>query len=98
MRVFYSPEVAALVEKLQLQDHARLERTRKFFEDYGFQIGSKYIKKITTTGVWELRAGRVRLFLCLQGSSAFGVYLIIKKTQKLPKRDIQLAEKRCRDL
>ena len=55
MQVFYIKEVTQFVQRLSKQDWARLRRTRKLFEDYGFQIGPKYIKKITTT-IWELRA------------------------------------------
>jgi len=34
------------------------------------------------------------LFLYIKGDKAFGVHIIFKKTQKLPKKDIRLAEKR----
>lgn len=97
MKVFYPIDVAKLVDELSLQDHARLERTRQFFEDHGFQIGPKYIKKIRS-GIWELRAGKFRLFLCIRGDTAIGVYLVHKKSQKLLQRDIRLAEKRCREI
>jgi len=46
MRIFYIPEVVDFTERLSYQDYARLNRVRKLFERYGFQIGQKYIKKI----------------------------------------------------
>ena len=98
MKVFYSTEVAKFVEELSLQDHTRLERTRKLFEEYGFQIGSKYIKKVTKSSVWELRAGKIRLFLCIKGENAVGVHAIYKKSQKLHLADVRLAEKRCKSV
>lgn len=98
MKVFYSGEVVKFVETLNKQDNAKLTRTRKFFEEYGFEIGQKYIKKITKSGVWELRAGKVRLFLCIVNNKAFGFHAIYKRSQKLPKRDIRLAERRCKKL
>ena len=94
IEVFYTIEVIKFINKLSSQDSARLDRTRKFFEEYGFQIGSKYIKKITQTGIWELRAGNIRLFLCIRGNKAFGIHIIFKKTQKLNRKDIEIAEKR----
>ena len=97
MKVFYLDKVAEFIEKLTYTDSARLERTRKFFEEYGFKIGPKYVKKIAD-GIWELRAGNIRLFLCVRGESAYGVHIIYKKSQKLPKKDIELAEKRCKQL
>lgn len=98
MKVFYSTEVIKFIEDLGSKDNARLTRTRKFFEENGFLIGNKYIKKISKAGVWELRSGKVRLFLCIGQSRAFAVHAIYKKSQKLPRNDIKLAEKRCNDL
>lgn len=97
MKVFYTDEVAKLIEKLDHPDHTRVQRTREFFENHGFQIGPKYIKKIRS-GIWELRAGKFRLFLCIIGDTAIGVHFIHKKSQKLLQRDIRLAEKRCREI
>lgn len=94
MKVFYSAEVEKFIRELNSQEGARLDRTRKFFEEYGFQIGPKYVKKISRAGIWELRAGDIRLFLCVKGNSAFGVHIIRKKSQKLSKNDIEIAEKR----
>ncbi len=98
MKVYYSDEVVKFIDKLSDQDNARLTRTRKFFEEYGFQIGPKYIKKITSSGIWELRAGKLRIFLCIKGDKAYGVHIIYKKSQKLVKQDIKLAEKRGKEL
>lgn len=96
MKVFYLPEVANFIEKLSCQEHTRLTRVRKLFEEYSFQIGVKYIKKITASGIWELKAGKIRLFLYIKGDKAIGVHIIRKKSQKLPIRDIKLAEKRSK--
>ena len=98
MKVHYLSEVVDFIERLPFADHTRVQRIRKLFEDYGFQIGQKYIKKITGSNLWELRAGRIRLFLCIKGEEAFGIHIIKKKTQKLARHDIRLAEKRCKEL
>jgi len=98
MKVFYLPEVADFIEKLNYQEHARLNRVRELFEEYSFRIGVKYIKKVTPTGIWELRAGKIRLFLYVKENKAIGVHIIRKKSQKLLKKDIRLAEKRSRQL
>ena len=98
MKVFYTPEVVEFTERLSRQDYARFDRTRKIFERYGFQVGQKFIKKVTISGIWELRAGNIRLFLGIKRDRAIGVHIIRKKTQKLPIKDIKLAEKRFRKL
>lgn len=97
-RVLYLPEVAEYIENLNPKDHARLSRTRQLFEERGFIIGKKYIKKITRGNLWELRAGKIRLFLCIRGSTAVSIHIIQKKSQKLPLKDIKLAERRCSQL
>ncbi len=93
MKVVYLEEVGGFIEKLNNNDSGRLTRTKEFFEIYGFQIGPKYIKKIKQN-LWELRTGRIRLFLYIKGSMAFGVHILYKKSQKLSKKDIKLAVKR----
>lgn len=44
--------------------------------------------------LWELRAKRVRIFLLISGNTGIAVHGIIKKTQKTPRKDIELAESR----
>jgi len=97
-RVLYLPGVSKYIENLNPKDHARLSRTRQLFQERGFIVGQKYIKKITKGSLWELRAGKIRLFLCISGNTAVGVHIIQKKSQKLPLKDIKLAERRCKQL
>ena len=97
MRVFYLEEVFKFIDNLDFRDRSRLDRTIKFFENSGFQIGPKYIKKLTTD-IWELRAGSIRLFIYVKGNSAHGVNIIRKKSQKLPKKEIYLAVKRSHQI
>jgi len=97
MKVFYNEEVAGFVHKLNEDDWAVLKRTRKLFEYYGFQIGPKYIKKIGKN-LWELRAGKIRLFLSIKDGTAYGVHIIYKKSQKLPQKDLKLAIKRSQQV
>ena len=98
MKVYYLSEVVKAFKTLNGSDQAKVDRTREFFEKYAFQVGPKYIKKVTTSGIWELRAGKVRLFLYITNNKAVGVHLIYKKTNKLPIKDIKLAERRSKKL
>jgi len=97
MKTFYFKEIHSELNRLSNQDAARLKRVRQLFETYGFQIGPKYVKKITST-IWELRAGTIRLFVCIKGSNIFGVHIITKKSRKIPKQDIDLAVKRAQKI
>jgi len=98
MKVFYSIEVIKFLEKLKLGDVARVQRVRKLFEEYGFFIGKKYIKKLTKSGIWEMRAGKIRVFVGFKGENGYGVHAIYKKSQKTPIKDIKLAENRIKDI
>jgi len=97
MKVVYSGEAERFIRKINTSDSGRLARTKEFFELYGFQVGPKYVKKIRGN-LWELRTGKIRLFLCIKGNMAFGVHILYKKSQKLPKKDIKLAVKRSEEI
>lgn len=75
---------------------ARVDRIYDLFEIYGTYLPSKYLKKITKE-VWELRPGDLRLFLTIRGSKGFVVHAIFKKTQKTPKKDLELAIQRIKE-
>lgn len=98
MKVDFIEETEDFVNKLNLSDKTRLYRVRDVFQEVGFSIGPKYVKKISSKGIWELRAGRIRLFLYINGEQAVCVHSIYKKSQKLHDRDIKLAERRSKQL
>jgi len=97
MKVYYFAEVVEFLEKIEESEKARVTRTREFFEKHGFKVGPKYIKKIKKN-IWELRAGSIRVFLYIIGERAIGVHAIRKKSQKIPLKDIKLAEKRSQEV
>ena len=97
MIIVYTQETEHFARNLTPQDRARLYRVKEYFERNGFSIGSKYIKKVTDD-LWELRAGRIRLLLFIKKDMFICVYAFYKKTQKLPKQYIKLAEKRIKQL
>jgi len=98
MKVLYSTEVIEFLKELSLKDHTRIQRVRETFERFGFGIGQKYIKKITKSGLWELRAGKIRVFVIIRGDIGYGVHAIYKKSQKTPIKDLNLAERRGKQL
>ena len=98
MKVLYFKGVEEFISSLNDDDRGRIVRTAKFFEESAFSIGPKYIKKISKIGIWELRSGKVRLFLYIKGKDAICVHAIYKKSQKLKSNDIKLAEKRSKEL
>jgi|SRR3989344_473096 len=97
MKVYYFEEALKFLARLNDKERARVSRTREFFEKYDFSIGPKYIKKVKPN-LWELRASTIRLFLYIVGEKAVGIHIIRKKSQKLPLKDVKLAEKRSKEI
>lgn len=84
------------MESLDNARRARIDRFYDLFEIYGMFVPARYLKKIAKN-VWELRPGDIRLFLTIKGNKGLVVHGIRKKTQKVPKRDLNLAIKRIKE-
>lgn len=90
-------KVKEFINSLDGARRARIDRIYYHFEEYGRFLPSKYLKKIGRE-VWELRPGDIRLFLTIAGTSGYVVHGIYKKTQKVSKKDLELAIKRIKQL
>ncbi len=95
MKVIYHPEVEECIRTLPEKDNSRVVKIIDLFEDYKFNLTQVYLKKITK-GIWELRAGRYRLLFGIIRGDAIIVSMFMKKTQKTPKQEINLAISRLR--
>lgn len=84
------------IDSLDKIRKARVDRFYYLFEDYGFNLPDKYLRKVKGD-IWELRPGNVRLFLTIKGTTGFVVHAILKKSQKIPKKDLDLAIKRAKE-
>lgn len=89
-------KVKKFIEDLDDTRKARIDRLYDLFEEYGPSLSGKYLKKIDRA-VWELRPGDVRLFLTIKKNKAFVIHGIRKKSQKIPKKDLNLAIKRIKE-
>lgn len=96
MKVSNDPRVDRIIRSISTKDNARIVQVTELFEEHGFSIPALYLKKLTRN-LWEFRAGRWRLLFGLVGSGAIIVHIFLKKTQKTPKREIDLATKRFRE-
>lgn len=79
----------------------RLSRTRVTFEidlleKHGIDLGMPYSKKINSR-IWELRTSgrqRVRILYHVCGTKIYLLNWFVKKSQKLPIRELRLAIRR----
>ncbi|MEK7521887.1 MAG: type II toxin-antitoxin system RelE/ParE family toxin [Patescibacteria group bacterium] len=81
---------------LDKADRARVDRYYYLFDEYGPTLTTKYLKKLEKD-IWELRPGKLRLFLIIKGNVGYVVHGIKKKTQKTPRRELELVRKRIRE-
>jgi len=84
-------------EKLKTKLLARIG----FLEEKGIYLSKPHAKKLTNTDIWELKIkhkrNEYRILYFFSGVKVILVHAFMKKRQKVPKREIELAEKRKRD-
>ncbi len=87
--------IEQFLNRLSIKDKARVDRTVHLFKNKDFLLDERYLKKLSKL-IWELRPGRIRLLLGIVNSEAIIVNAFMKKTQKTPKKEIDLAIARLR--
>ena len=95
MEIIYYPGVEKKILDLDRKNKSRIIKIIDFFEKYGFQLSSEYLKKINKE-IWELRAGRHRLLFGVIRQFGIVVNIFYKKTQKTPLKEIKLAISRIK--
>ncbi|EKD84532.1 MAG: hypothetical protein ACD_38C00206G0006 [uncultured bacterium] len=96
-KILTDVRIKEFIDSLDSGRKARIDRVYSLFERYGRFLPGKYLKKLTSD-VWELRPGDIRLFLGMKGNTAYIVHGIYKKTKKTPKKDLDLAVKRFKEI
>lgn len=81
---------------MQEKDSAQVASIIELFIKYGFKLPDLFLKKLTNN-VCELRPGRWRLLFGLVRGEAIIVNIFLKKTQKTPIKEIELAKKRLKN-
>lgn len=66
------------------------------FKENGFHMTGKYLKKLNSN-LWELRPGNIRLLFGRVGKEFIIVNAFRKKTQKTPKQEIEIGNRRVKE-
>ena len=93
-------EIDKFILKLDAQTQARVLRHLDLLEKYGYKLGMPYSKSLHG-GLFELRitgSKQVRILYCFHKGAIYLLHAFIKKVNKIPKRDINLAIKRLKML
>jgi len=96
MQVLYYEVVKAFVKKLQKSTQPKVLRAIELLEQYGQNLSMPHAKKVTNL-LYELRirgTQEVRIFYVIQEDTAILLHVFLKKTQKIPRREIETTKKR----
>lgn len=93
-------EIDKFILNLDIQTKARVLRYLELLEKYEYKLGMPYSKSLHG-GLFELRITgnkQVRILYCFHKGKAYLLHSFIKKTNKIPKKEIELAMKRFKML
>lgn len=101
--VFLNPVVAAEVEALPDDMRARLGRLFQIIQSYGFEGLPRDGVKHLEDKLWEMRVtGRDgisrAIYVTASGRRAVVVRAFVKKTQKTPRRELEIARQRAKEV
>jgi len=92
IRIF-DESLEKFIKSLQKPTIAKLLRTIDLLEKFGQKLGLPHTKKISTR-LFELRVPgkqEVRIFYSFHKSQIFLLHGFVKKSQKIPRREIRVA-------
>lgn len=93
MQIVIDARVQETIENLEKSDQARLLRHLELLEEYGFNLSSKFVKKLSSQ-IWELRPGGVRLLFGKVENRLVVVHCFKKQSQKTPRKELVTAQQR----
>jgi mRNA-degrading endonuclease RelE of RelBE toxin-antitoxin system len=91
----FDPRAEKFIEKLSGKDLGKALEYIDLFEEFGFNLEQRYLKKVLGP-VWELRPGRVRLFVYVKSRIPVVVHATFKKSRRITNRDIKTIESRIK--
>jgi len=90
--------VKEFINKLTNKKQAKVVWMLQLLKQHGKSLPKQYLKYLAKTRyLWELKVGIYRIFLSfLEKKNILLIHTIVKKTQKIPKKDIKLSIKRLK--
>lgn len=100
--VYYNNQVQEKVLSFPAKILARYLKLTDLMEEYGSNLGMPHTEALGK-GLFELRIkaseGIGRVFYCtLKGKKIYMLHCFIKKTQKTPKQELEIARERLKEL
>lgn len=86
-------EFERFIFKLEKSSRARLTRDISLLKENGLDLRMPFAKKIDNK-LWELRIGgkqKVRVIYSIKGNQIYIIHWFIKKSKKIPKKELETA-------
>lgn len=96
----FNNSVEKFIESLDDPTQAKIAWMGELLKRFGPELGMPYSKKVFGK-IFELRIHsiqNVRIFYTFHGGYAFLLHGFVKKSDKIPKREIETAIRKARDL
>jgi phage-related protein len=99
---YYNEDLKEVILALPDKLLARYLKLAELMEKYGADLGMPHTESLGK-GLFELRVkgkeGIARVFFCTKiGKKILMLHCFIKKTQKIPKKELELARKRLKEV
>ena len=94
MQINIDPEVEKFIFSVEKQTIAKILRTIDLLEKFGHKLGMPHSKKVSGQ-LFELRIRgqqEIRIFYCFHKGLIYLLHGFIKKSQKIPRKELQNAE------
>ncbi|OGM15909.1 hypothetical protein A2V56_04805 [Candidatus Woesebacteria bacterium RBG_19FT_COMBO_42_9] len=95
MKLIFDPRAEKFLDKIRDKERTKVFEYILLFEEYGFELDNRYLKKVTKN-IWELRPKNIRLFFIKRATNYLIVHAMYKKSQKITKKTLKLLEKRIK--
>lgn len=95
MELIIDDRVKKFILGLEPQDRAKAARYIELFEEFGFHLPPKYLRKVASD-VWELRPGRIRIFIYNRKDKIIAVHGAAKSAQKIRRKDLDTVRSRIK--
>lgn len=96
MEITIDPRAEKILKSLSEIDSGRVTGYVDLFRTNGFNMTSKYLKKLDNN-LWELRPGDLRVLLGKVENGFIVVNIFKKKTQKTPQKETETAKNRLKE-
>ncbi len=90
--------VQQFLDGLEIKTQSKVQDAIKMLQEFGVRLGLPHVKKLTGTDLWELRivgSDSIRvLYVAVTGKKFLLLHGFKKKKDKIPPKEIKIAEDR----